>query len=217
MANLLVIARKAGAPSVAFDIRQAALQGVVTQLHSSLEEYFNGVLADWLRELNLANATSQLIPQRSRSWFSHRPFVEEYRHYSYRADEKRFLDKAGVALYDRAYADGSLALPSNATGGKLIGNSRYPSERNIKKVLSRMGIDDTNAYLSKKLGISFDLFMQSISGTRASVTNKVAPVLAIADITSYEQKIRRLVMWLDHRIRLAIVAASSDATWRTMC
>ncbi len=216
LGELRRIGVSASARGVSFDIRQAALQGVIAQMHSALEEYFRRVIEDWLRALHLLGMTSGTIPLRLRTWYAHQPFFDEYKYYSYQANEQRFLDATSVSAYDLAYFSAGNPLPATTAADGLIGTSGYPSEKNIKRVFSRIGIVDTNAYLSRKLGISLHLFMEAVSATRGSVTHKNAPILVRSDILSFENKISRLVRWLDHRLRKEIIASSSSAVWAQM-
>jgi len=147
----------------------------------------------------------------------HVPHFESYRHFAYNADERRFLDAADVANYARSYFDDAGALPVNLTGARVVGTRSYPSFDNIKAVFGRLGIDDLRGFLNKKLSFNSQLYMQSLSDTRASVTHKFAPGITLSDVKSYAGKIARLVVWLDHALNKGVGLGTRSAIWSALC
>jgi len=192
------VARGAASKKIPIDVRQAALGFVVVQLHSAMEEYFNRIIEDWVGAFRCEGMRTKNLPSRARTWLAHAPHFDVYRRYVANENEYEFLDKACVAKYNIAYFDEKSEIPSTFAATALIGSRTYPSKSNIKTVLARIGIDNLRPYLSKKLRFDFDLFMESVSATRSSVTHKYSPDTPLEDVIAFSNKIQKLVMWLDH-------------------
>ena len=171
-------------------IRQAALQGVVVQMHSALEEYVTSLVSDWVREMITQALTVSSVSDQTRSWLFHQQNLEAYRHYAYSLNERKLVEAAGIRRLDRTLLDDNAQLPPHIDSEVVIGKRKYPSLDNLKALFVRIGFNDLKQFLDQKLQFNSELFMRSISDTRAAVTHKRADPLTKSDVDCIFQENR---------------------------
>ncbi|MGF6492418.1 hypothetical protein ABIE56_000573 [Luteibacter sp. 621] len=121
---------------------------------------------------------------------------------------------------------GSLAGPARAlldttqgvgvmVGGDILGDSKYPSQDNLRAVFNRIGIGDVFSSMNSVLRQDSKLLLSAIGSLRTQLAHSATlPGTGYKDIKEVLTKTSRFVRGLDRVMYTAVLQNYDDAAWK---
>lgn len=209
-------------PSISSDLRDYAIAAAIFLAHAEFENYFVDALD------GVANTYSHAAPDTSKLPAALR---------SHLISEKLGLNSVAIKIVARtgehevlqcidkwfSSPDSVLltgAQPLNHFGGEHIyGDYRYPSIKNIERVLRRIGVGDPKGVLNRQLRRDVIALLESIAGLRTALAHSATlPGVSILDVLARIDGLKHFIEALDRVLYLQVKSTLLDADWQSnMC
>lgn len=167
---------------IPINVRDMTYQSAIFQASATFEEYLKQVFDHWLFESRQRSHASSHLPSRVRYAYLGREFSKFFSRFQHEGDEKVLAEKIESKVEIIEFAVGRALIPNHITGSLAYHESKYPSPKNIRKIYSRIGVDNIFGLLSQKMQTDAELRLQSFNDIRTAIAHGFPPGLTIEDV-----------------------------------
>lgn len=219
LADVTLRTRSAETNGIPVDVKEYAIAAAIFLAHAELENYIedsfssisNGVVATYM--------AGSPIPKdlRAHLFLTKSNLKDAFGKFLGGSAEKDLIKAVRIAL------DGESAklLTPPATvpfvsGKDIYGTIKYPSEGNLKKLFSRLGINGVFGELSKHLKQDSEALLESISSLRTQLAHTgTLPGVSPKDVRKKIDDTARFVGAMDRVLYSFLCGAYSERHWKT--
>ncbi len=178
------------------DIRDMVFQCAIFQTSAAIESYIRLLLETWVQKMKALNKGA-VTPASSRAYLALRRLDGLFASYRVSGDEKA-LSAALMGETDLwSFMTGADILPPFFSGQTFHEGASYPSNRNIRRLFGRVGIDNIHALLGRNLSRDVELLIESFQSVRTALAHAAPPAITIADVEARLKDIKALVGAID--------------------
>jgi hypothetical protein len=190
------------------------LQAAIFKTSALLEEYIKNSINDWIYLAHKENCSAGSLPMELRWYYISVAHVDAYRSYINNKDEKRLLtnliSKKENCLFQDNHTIKKIIKPSI-----ILGNKKYPSVKNIKRLFTRLGIGNIFPKIDKKTKRQYEPLVKSFQDIRQAIAHQNPPDLTYNDIKNHINNIQGFVSALDRVLFSHIVSYHGMKCWRS--
>lgn len=158
-------------------VREYVLNCSIMLCTAKVENYFEELLTDWAKAINVTNQRAKNLPPNLRAFCLHSSAVSSaYRAFILQGDEKRFLKTFAKTMGNNIYLfamDESVVPTINPRS--LYSNKKYPSPDNIEELFHRVGVDRVFQELNKSAKADIKASVVSFNDIRTAVAHQGIP------------------------------------------
>lgn len=218
LAGELAILKQAGASKIKSpDIRNYVYSSIISRCSSHVEIYIEQVIGDWATQLSSQPTPNQHLDARLRAFLiTHKHIDDHSPKYIVGKDEGVYLDAIAGTITQPEWQllIGSANIPANIDFGAIVRNKRFPSPKNVKRVLRRIGISDPFSLLNPIIKGQFEQLLQSYNDVRNNFAhNGVFVGSNSADIRKKLADLTRIVGAIDRLLYRYIKAQFGARYW----
>lgn len=196
-------------------VQQMMFQAAVIMACASLEQYIVSFFDDWLLKLQQNKAKFKHIPPSMKTYF----LMKKHRHNMQNliavGDEMKFIRETDITQEYYAVLDGRRLIKGIASfrDFKFYDGSSFPTENNIKKIFSILGMPRIFEELRDRSNRSFVYLLRSFLDVRNAIAHRQSPDLTIDDMKNYLGTVRALILYLDKVLYWHLTNVSEVAFW----
>jgi hypothetical protein len=209
--DLLRECKKASHLDKGFDaLRDMVFQCAIFQTSAAIETYLRLVIEGWAQALKMQKK-GQHLPEPARGFLAARRFQKHFERFALTNDEAALIVAIPKEHQAWPILNPEPALPAFFDGKLLYAESAYPSFKNLKRVLNRIGIKNPEAALSATLRRDVETLIEGFQSVRTALAHASPPAVTLDDIKGLLSDMTALVAAVD-RILYRHVAAHGGAT-----
>lgn len=200
--------------NVPHDIQQCVYKTAIFQASAVLEEYVKTLLEDWIYSLKKEDRTIQQTPNELVCLARINRQINSYKKYIADGDEwkiiKTLKNDSVVGSYYAQDTKASEVLKSTA----VIGELKYPSEKNLMKLFRRFGVENIFNAVAEKGKKDYKRLLRSFSDIRTEIAHThPSKELTFSDIEKNLNKLSDFVVMIDRVMCSHIVKISGSECW----
>lgn len=200
---------------LSYDHKSMIFQSIIVALSSAMEEYHNNILDLMFYNMRIKGIRMGQLPINSRLLHVLSITSECTRGYLYDRDgEANTLCK----LFDRKTElkrliddDELFDIPSFYKS--IIGDKKYPSERNLKTLYSRLGVKDIFAVLHAKGHKNYKILLRSFGDLRSAIAHVGGKDVTYKDVKEQIVFVSDFVYMLDKELYSICLSSSGRSCW----
>ncbi len=195
------------------DLRDIVFQCCILHFSAALESYIKLVIEAWVFRLNDPKKNASNIPLRTRAYAAAHQISSHF--------SKYVIDKNELALNKCLEKEtelwpflcGSGALHKGFNSSIILKDNKYPSVKNIKRLFSRIGIDNIFHRLGGLCNTDVELKIDSFQSMRTALAHDAPPDVTIVDVRNYGRDMKMIVGAIDRVLCSHLSTMSGPDCW----
>ena len=212
IAGYLNSARRVSGKHFDTDIQNMVYQCAILLTGAATETYLRLLLEDWMQRLSQSSLASAL-PHNARAYITLQRLQTTFAKFGYTGDEKEVFASLHREkdLWD--FIKGSSAIPSYVNGKAVHDKSSYPSERNMTRLFSRIGIPNIIGLLSGQLKRDASLMIEGFQSVRTAAAHAHPQPLTVLDVKRLLEESKQLVGAIDRIMHSHVSRHGGNLCW----
>jgi hypothetical protein len=189
------------------------LEAAIFKASALLEEYLSSVISDWLSAAMNQGQQSGSLPEELR-WFvvsnAHRSEYEKYLN----SRDETVLIRSLIAKQQNRLLSNAESLTGLIVPNSIIGDRKYPSPRNLKRLFYRLGVPNIFNRVDKRAHRAFEPILQSFLDIREAIAHQAPPALTLVDVENHFGNLQSFVSALDKEFCSFVCSKHGSNCWR---
>lgn len=219
LADVTLRVRSAQTKGIPVDVKEYAIAAAIFLAHAELENYIEDSFSSIAKGVVVAYMSGSPIPKdlRAHLFLTKSNLKDAFGKFLGGSSEKDLIKAVRVALDgDSVNLLFSSAKAPFVSGKDIYGMIKYPSERNLAKLFSRLGINKVFDELSKHLKQDSKVLLESIGSLRTQLAHTGAlPGVSPKDVRKKIDDTARFVRAMDRVLYSFLCGAYSELHWKT--
>lgn len=219
LADVTLRVRSAQTKGIPVDVKEYAIAAAIFLAHAELENYIEDSFSSIAKGVVEAYIAGFPIPKdlRAHLFLSKSNLKDAFGKFLGGSAEKDLIKAVRVALDgDSVKLLVSSAKAPFVSGKDIYGMIKYPSERNLTKLFSRLGINKVFDELSKHLKQDSKVLLESIGSLRTQLAHTGAlPGISPKDVRKKIDDTARFVRAMDRVLYSFLCGAYGEPHWKT--
>lgn len=203
--------KKSGIPNPALDM---ILQAAIFKTSAYLEEYIKNCINDWLHTAIQRNCISSSLPDELRWYCITKEHLGAYKSFINNSDESRLLSAIKSKPINKLLDD-NCPIKNLINPLGVVGDRKYPSIRNLKRLFTRIGISNIFDRVNRKTKKNYIPLVQSFLDIRQAIAHQGPPNLTYIDVKNYIKNIQGFVSAIDRILFSHVSNCHGMHCWRT--
>ncbi|MCR5874220.1 hypothetical protein LRS10_08615 [Phenylobacterium sp. J426] len=193
-------------------VRDMTFQCAVFQTCAALETYIRLIVEGWVQKLK-ANNLGAKVPHPARARYFTKALAGSLEAYMSTGDEAKIFRalESKAALWD--IMQGKAELPTYINGVYLHENTAYPSNKNLKRLFYRLGINNIHAEVSRILSRDAEGLIEGFQSVRTNIAHASPDDLTIGDVRRLLRDISDFVRAVDRVFYRHVMAHGGNVCW----
>ena len=195
------------------NVQQMLFQSAVVMACASVEQYLVSFFDDWL--INLQKAKFKHVPSSLKTYFLMSRQRTSMKKLVVGGDEMQFIKETDINQQYYSVLNERRLIKNivDFKNFKFYAGRTFPSENNIKKLFSIIGLPRVFDELKSVSNRSFVFILNSFLDVRNAIAHRQAPDLTIDDMRNHLSAIRAFVLYLDKVLFWHLDNISDTAFW----
>ncbi|WP_155831196.1 hypothetical protein [Hyphomicrobium sp. 802] len=194
------------------DIRDLVFQSSVFRTGAAVETYIRLLIESWAQEVK-NKARGHLTPGECRAFIVSKRLQDKFSRYAFNGDEKELYMALRAETDIVVLLGGNANLPAAFDGKVLHQGAAYPSNKNIKKLFARVGIDNILGRISANLSRDAEVLIESFQSVRTALAHAAPPTVTIGDVEKLLGDSKALVGSIDRIFYKHVAAHGGRDCW----
>jgi hypothetical protein len=193
-------------------LKHMVFQCSIFQTSAAVEDYLRLLVETWAFQLRKQNLGKK-VPLRSRGYVAVRTLEESFSRYIYNQDEASISESVAAEADLWNFLIGSDQLPSLFSGETLHDGTAYPSYRNLKRLLRRVGVSEPKKSLNAALKSDAETLIEAFQSIRTAIAHSAPPALTLGDVRSRLADMVKLVGAIDRLMHKHVLVHGGPSCW----
>lgn len=190
------------------------MQCSILQGSAATEEYIKAIFDAWVFNLSRRDEVKSVhIPIRIRSLMAKSKLEPSFSRYVSNSDERELLHRLAIDTESWVLMSGDAPIPRYFAGSSVYMDKKYPSEKNIKAIFYRIGIDNPMDRLSAIMKADAEYSITAFNSIRTALAHESPPSITYNDVIENLDRIRSLVRAIDRLLFFGLKEASKIDCW----
>lgn len=203
---------KARPRAIPTEVRDAIFQNCVFQLSAVFEDYIYQVLTSWLTRIRVSNLPAGSLSKELRLSQILVEFDKIYRDYWSDLDEGRARNQLAAKISLMLALDDSYVTPT-VMPDAIFKNSKFPTERNLKRLFKRFGVDNVSNEISRRTRSDFGLNLRSFMDIRNALAHEFPPDITDLDVKKYLNWVDMWISAFDRTVYSLVCRTTGSQHW----
>jgi len=195
------------------DLRDMIFQCAIFQASAAMETYLKLSIESWFQSL-VSGHTSEKMPEHSRAFIVSQSLSPLFSKFIISNDEKELSRKISSNKGILSILSDGSNIPHYISGKTIHNKIAYPSEANLNKLFSRVGIDKFTDKVSAKLSRDASLLIDGFQSVRTAAAHSSPIPLTIVDVKRLLHDCESLVAVMDRILYGHIVKHGGLTCWK---
>lgn len=202
--------RDANVPAV---IRDLVFQCCILQTSAAIEEYIRSVFDGWAFKVRNSAQSFASIPMRTRAAIAKERLLPHFLGYNYTSDEKVLLQKLEGEADIWPMLQGVAPITATFEGRTIFDSRKYPSEKNMKVLFARIGIDNPFDQMASVMKADAELRLTGFNSIRTALAHSNPPQLTHLDVKREVLNMQSIVRAVDRVLHRHLTRQCGVSAW----
>lgn len=194
------------------DLRDMVFQCAIFQTSAAVETYLRLIIEGWAQALKSQNR-GESLPNTARGFLAARRFQKHFEKFAYTNDEAALIVAIPKEHHDWPILNSQPALPHFFDGKLLHVEATYPSFKNVKRVLVRIGVQGPESALSQLLKRDVETLIEGFQSVRTALAHASPPSITLTDVKKLLSDMRALVAAIDRILFRHVISNGGTSCW----
>lgn len=182
VSSLKLESSKANAFGVALhDARDMVFQCAIFQTSAALETYLKLIIESWFQQLK-ANGLGASLPASVRGRIAAQRLLQPFETYVAKREEGPIYSYLANQGDIWQVMIGNPQIPPRITGKEIHDGRAYPSNKNLKNLFIRVGIQNIHDELARILRRDIDTLIEGFQSVRTAIAHSAPPDITLKDV-----------------------------------
>ena len=199
-------------PGLGSALRAMVFQCAIFQTSAAIEDYLRLLVETWIFRLD-QKGLGKHVPPSTRGFVALRALETSFAKYAFNGDESALSEAIAAEGTLWSFLLGSDQVPGVFSGKLLHDKTAYPSFKNLKRILRRVGIDNAKGRLNSALKADVETLIEGFQSIRTAIAHSSPPALTLADVQDRISDMMKLVGAIDRLMHKHVLAHGGSACW----
>ncbi|TCL03687.1 HEPN domain-containing protein [Sodalis ligni] len=197
------------------DICQCVYKNAIFQTSAAFEEYIKSILEDWIDMLLRRDATLDKLPKELLLFATGRLQKNAFSGLLLNGDEKQFINKISGIRNLKYFFTETSQIKGLVKSHEFVRDRKYPSEKNIKALFYRFGLDNIFDEINHRGKRDFKKVLESFSDSRTAIAHDHVTIsLNLQEVKLKLQAVRDIIVVLDKVLYKHVCSISGPEFWK---
>ena len=193
--------------------RDMVFQCAIFQTSAAIETYLKLIIESWIQQLKI-NGLGASLPPLVRGRIAAQRLLSPFETYVAKREEGPIYNYLASQADIWQIMIGNPLIPPWLTGKEIHDGRAYPSNKNLKLLFIRFGIDNIHNELSKILKRDIDTLIEGFQSVRTAIAHSAPPDITLKDVRRLLGDMLALVRALDRVVYRHVWRHGGDVCWK---
>lgn len=195
------------------DARDMVFQCAIFQTSAALETYLKMIIESWFQQLK-ANGLGASLPASVRGRIAAQRLLPPFEAYVAKKEEGPIYNYLAAQADVWQIMTGNPLIPQHITGREIHDGRAYPSNKNLKLLFIRVGIQNIHNELAKILKRDIETLVEGFQSVRTAIAHSAPPNITLKDVRRLLGDIIDLVRALDRVVYRHVSRHGGETCWK---